>query len=201
MSQSPICRLLAAAAVVVVGVVSMEASAVGGTPSVRLTGESLPGAVRGFDATAAGVAVPELGVIDLRPERVPISRDGQPHVLLFLSRRGSACRRQTAALRDWFDQDFVLPRGLAYSAIWEPGTTARHRGMPRWLKTWPIPVLRDSPRGAAATAFGAGRLPMWVFVDRSGALVGRYSGYLGIENLAELLYRLGMLPRPGSATP
>lgn len=192
------CRVLAVAAVMMVGTASMEASAVGVPRGVRSSDEALPRAVPGLDASSAGAAVPEVSGTERRAGHVSIPRDGQDHVLLFVSRCGAACQRQTAALRDWFARGFELPQGVVYSTIWIPGRTEPQRGIPRWLRTWPIRVLRDSSDRAAAMAYGAGRLPMWVFVDRSGALVRRYSGFLGIENLAELLYQLGMIPRPGS---
>lgn len=196
-------RSITVAAVVMAGLAAIEVGAVpavGAEDKVQVTGESLPAASPGLDTTAAGTVVPELRVRGRRAEQSSILHDGQAHALLFVGRRGAVSRRQTAALRKWFAQGFTLPQGVVYSTIWVGGLSPGGP-TPQWQRSWPTPTLRDSARRVAATAYGTGRLPVWAFVDRSGALLARYSGYLGIEDLAELLYRFGMIPRPGASSP
>lgn len=194
--------VLVAVATVMVGSVATEANAFRtvGDGRVQVSGEALPASDAGVDTTAAGTVTPELRVHDRRDGQRSVVREGQGHALLFVSGRGAASRRQVAALRDWFARGFTLPRGVEYSTIWVPDRSERSERALKSLRSWPVPVFRDSRRRAAATAYGAGRPPVWVLVAPGGVLVARYSGFLGIENLAELLYRFGLVPRPGSVS-
>lgn len=168
---------------------------------VRTEGTALAPAGDGLDTTGSGQVVPTLSVRRDRGPRMVIAADGRAKVVLFLSGRCPLCRREISELRRWSARGYPLPgsdRLDYYTVVEREKPDASYRSARKGWESWPTPVLRDDSRGTAAGAYGLGSAPMYVLVAADGTLIARYSGALGVEGVAALLRRFGLVPEPGS---
>lgn len=163
---------------------------------VSVDGQALP-PFEGIDNPdndpALGMPAPTVEGTGLDGEPLAISPGGgTPTVLLFVAHWCSVCRDEVPKVQQAVEQGRLRDdvRLVAVStgvregqANFPPGDWFREVG-------WTVPTLVDSQQGSAAAAYGLRSYPYWVFVQGDGAVAGRLSGSLAIEDLRTLMGEL-----------
>ncbi len=154
---------------------------------VTVTGEALPELADGSDDPAVGMAVPKLEGANFVDEPVTVG-DG-PAMIVFGAHWCPHCQREVPEVAKWID-DGLLPAGVTTTLV----STATQEGTGEdppslWVAStgWDDPVLVDSDKKEAATAYGLGGFPYFVFVDSDGKVTQRASGELPREQIEQYL--------------
>ena len=99
------------------------------------------------------------------------------------------CQAEVPQVAQWLD-DGLLPTGVTATLV----STATQEGPGAdppslWVPStgWDQPVLVDSDKKEAATAYGLNGFPFFVFVDGDGNVVHRASGALPREQVEQYL--------------
>ena len=166
--------------------------AYGGKPTsefrpVTVTGEALPEMTDPANDPAVGMAVPKLEGANFVDEPVAVG-DG-PAMVVFGAHWCPHCQREVPEVAKWID-DGLLPDGVTATLV----STATQEGTGEdppslWVAStgWDNPVLVDSDKKEAATAYGLGGFPYFVFIDSDGKVTQRASGELPREQIEQYL--------------
>lgn len=194
---------LAAAAVVLLAVVAALVSAGGdadeapATAPVTIDGAALPPYQAGVADPAVGMPAPALEGTDLRGSAMGLSPGEHPTVVLFAAHWCGYCQAEVEELAPWLTEGGQGQ--VSFLTISTAVDAARPNYPPAaWFarEGWPGAVMTDSSADDAARAFGVTGYPFFVFLDADGRVVGRMSGNVGHERLAEAIATLEEAPAP-----
>ena len=163
--------------------------------AVSVEGDALPRLAGDADPStdpAVGTAAPVVSGTDFAEQPVTLEAGGEPTVILFLAHACPHCQEEVPAMQEWLDGG-GQPDGTQILSV----ATAQDPEQPNfppaaWLEEegWTPPVLVDDEETSAATAFGLGGFPFWVFLDSDGNVEGRLSGVLDPAQVGEILASL-----------
>lgn len=153
---------------------------------VTVAGSPLPQLGEGADP-AIGAPAPVVRGVSPAGESVEVG-PGEPTLVVFLAHWCPHCQAELPRLVD-------LAAGGGFEGIRAvavlTGTNPNAPNFPpvSWLtrEGWPGDVLLDSTDFAAAAAFGLGGYPYLVVLDTDGAVVGRGSGEMPMDEVAGMI--------------
>ena len=155
--------------------------------AVTVTGEPLPELTDPANDPAVGMAAPKVEGANFVNDPVAIGKG--PAMIVFGAHWCPHCQREVPQLAQWID-DGLLPAGVDTTLV----STATQEGTGEdppslWVATtgWDDPVLVDSDKKDAATAYGLGGFPYFVFLDADGKVTQRASGELPREQVEQYL--------------
>jgi cytochrome c biogenesis protein CcmG/thiol:disulfide interchange protein DsbE len=154
------------------------------TASVEVNGAALPPLPDEADDPAFGMAAPTVTGTDFDGSTVEIAPGDGPQLVIFLAHWCPVCQGEVPKLSPYLASDDA-PEGLQTVAVSTAVTSSRDNYPPdQWLEeeNWPTPVMRDDNDNSAANAFGLTAYPYFVVIDEEGAVVGRDSGAMPIED-------------------
>ncbi len=135
--------------------------------------------------TAIGRQVPVATGTNLAGDAVVLGPTGTPQIVVFLAHWCSHCRDEVPAVQAWLDAG-NLPAGVDFvSVVTAIDSGADNYPPDAWLQreAWSPTVLADTTSDVAR-AYGLSGFPYWVFIDADGAVAGRTSGEVPVEQLA-----------------
>lgn len=140
----------------------------GGDPEVGKTAPTLEGF--GFDG---------------QPVTIEPGKDGRPIMIAFLAHWCEHCNYELPELVKWIDSGRVPDDLQIYAVATSLRETGENYPPSGWFESeeWPFPVLADSKKFEAATAYGLDGLPFMVVVDADGALAVRFAGETSAEDV------------------
>jgi cytochrome c biogenesis protein CcmG/thiol:disulfide interchange protein DsbE len=169
--------------------------------AVTVRGAALPPLPDHGHDPAVGRPAPTLAGVTFTGAPLTVAGAGPAHVVVFLAHWCPHCQAEVPRI-------VALARAgqIAVPVVGvATGTDANAPNYPpsAWLarESWPYPVLVDSGRDAAATAYGLPGYPFLVFVDAGGRVAGRVSGEVAPADLARIVAALAAgrpLPIPGT---
>ena len=144
---------------------------------VTVEGTPLSSFASGKD-TAVGKPAPLVVGQSFDGSEVRLAANGKPTVIFFLAHWCPHCNREVPALvADW--NAHGQPAGVQLLSV-TTGSNPNATNWPpsQWVKDekWPVPVLADSERQEAATAFGLPAYPFFVMLKPDGTVFLRNSG-------------------------
>lgn len=161
------------------------------TAPVTVSGTALAGAggsglIDPATDPAVGKTVPSLS--GSTPSGTPISYapNGKPTIYLFVAHWCPHCQAELPRIAAWIEQGSALSSRVAWRTISTAVNSDRDNYPPSaWFtKTkWDEPVMVDSAKGDAATAFGLQSFPYLIFVDSNGVVKQRATGELTLDEL------------------
>lgn len=163
---------------------------------VSVDGEPLP-AFEGIEDPsqdpAIGMPAPALEGTGLDGEPLAITPgEGPPTVLLFVSHKCSVCADMMEQIQQAAAEG-RLPKEVRLVAV-STGVQQERDNYPPgdWFRDlgWTLPTLIDNEKSNAAAVYGLRSYPLWVFIQDDGAVVGRLSGTLAMEDLRTLMSQL-----------
>jgi thiol-disulfide isomerase/thioredoxin len=205
-------------AIVVIGVVAVALTAMGGNDSgssgpknavqvsaeVSVDGSTLPD----FDASAAkdpavGLPAPEIGSVNFRGKNVQAGgATGSPYAVVFLAHWCPHCQAEMPRLVSAAENGQIAGVDVIGVAT---GTSDTNPNYPpsEWFarEDWPFAVMVDDASSTAASAYGLTGYPYMVFVDAEGNVVGRTSGEIAEDDLQAIFEALAAgdpIPIPGA---
>ena len=136
---------------------------------------------------AVGMTIPTVTGKSFDGTPVTIQPTGTPQMLMFVAHWCPHCQREVPLVSDWMKKG-GLPAGVQLTTV-ATGTSSDAPNYPpsAWLEKndWPSPIMADSANSDAANAFGLASYPYFVFVDGNGKVVGRTSGEISTDQLAD----------------
>lgn len=159
------------------------------TADVEVSGAALPPLPDGADDPALGMAAPTATGTDFDGSTVEIAPGNGPQLIVFLAHWCPHCQAEVPLLSPYLAGDDA-PEGLRTVAVSTAVSSSRDNYPPdQWLQeeNWPTPVIRDDGDNTAANAFGLTAYPYFVVIDEEGAVVGRDSGEMPIEQFDAFL--------------
>jgi thiol-disulfide isomerase/thioredoxin len=166
------------------------------TASVEVDGAPLPQLGQGDDASL-GMVAPTLVGSDFDGSTVEVTPGDGPRLLVFLAHWCPHCQAEVPLLAPYLASGDA-PEELQTVAVSTAVSSSRDNYPPdEWLERegWPTPVLRDDTSNAAANAYGLTAYPFFVLIDEEGAVVGRDSGEMPIDQFdAWVRTTLGLEP-------
>lgn len=157
----------------------------------QISGSPLPELDAGNVDPAQGMPAPEIRGTDFERRGVSITDDGTPKLVLIVAHWCLPCREDVRDLSIALHEGSP-PEGADIYLLATANDPGR-QGYPvsSWLQreAWTAPVLMDDDV-AAAEAFGATALPLWVFIDEDGRVAERVSGRLPSDEALERLEQL-----------
>lgn len=189
---------IAAGAVLLVAVIAVLASSLGGNESVETgvtqsrsvvaNGDALP-TLEGEADPAIGMAAPSLTGQSFDGSPVSISPGDGPTAIWFLAHWCPHCQAEVPRIVTLAEQG-ALPDDVTVVGV-STGVDATAPNYPpsTWLEEegWPFPVLADDEAGSAASAYGLNGFPFLVLIDADGRVSARYSGELGDQAIVAAL--------------
>jgi len=167
---------------------------VAGAPVI--TGDTLPpfeaGATAVADDPAVGLPIPDVGGQDYSGNKVSITNDGVPKMIVFLAHWCPHCQAEVPRIQSWLNSTGGVDGVDLYSVTtsYDPG---RGNWPPsEWLSRegWTVPVIRDDADSTLLTAFGGSSFPYFVFVNSAGDVALRVSGEVDIDILQSMIQGL-----------
>ena len=155
--------------------------------AVTVTGEALPELADPANDPAIGMAAPKLEGANFVNE--PVSAPKGPAMMVFGAHWCHVCQAEVPQVAQWLD-DGLLPTGVTATLVSTPTQEGPGADPPSlWVPSpgWDQPVLVDSDKKEAATAYGLNGFPVFVFVDGDGNVVHRASGALPREQVEQYL--------------
>jgi thiol-disulfide isomerase/thioredoxin len=166
------------------------------TGSVEVDGAPLPQLGQGDDPSL-GMVAPTLVGSDFDGSTVEVTPGDGPRLLVFLAHWCPHCQAEVPLLAPYLASGDA-PEGLETVAVSTAVSSSRDNYPPNeWLERegWPTPVIRDDTSNAAANAYGLTAYPFFVLIDEEGAVVGRDSGEMPIDQFdAWVRSTLGLEP-------
>jgi cytochrome c biogenesis protein CcmG, thiol:disulfide interchange protein DsbE len=160
------------------------------TGDVEVSGAALPALPEGGDDPAMGLLAPNVSGTDFDGSAVAIDPgDGAAKLVVFLAHWCPHCQAEVPVIAPYLAGD-EKPEGLEVVAVSTAVSDARDNYPPQeWLERegWPSPVIRDDGDNSAANAYGLTAYPYYVVIDEEGAVVGRDSGEMAIEDFDQFL--------------
>lgn len=152
-------------------------------------GDSLPASEAGAADEAVGRTIPTVSGTSLGGKPITIGPDGQAKVILFVAHWCPHCKKEIPLLVDHLETS-PMPADVELLSV--STSVAEERGNyppSAWLdrEGWTAPVLADSVKGEAGSAFGLQFFPYFVVVDAEGKVVARASGELPVEEFDRLV--------------
>jgi cytochrome c biogenesis protein CcmG, thiol:disulfide interchange protein DsbE len=186
-SRMPLLVGIVVAVIVVAFGAAVIASRGGGsdvaqTASIEVSGAPLPQHTPDGDA-ALGMVAPTVVGSDFDGTAVEITPGDGPRLVVFLAHWCPHCQAEVPLLSPYLASD-AAPEGLQTVAVSTAVSSSRENYPPdEWLERegWPTPVIRDDTSDTAAKAYGLTAYPFFVVIDEEGAVVGRDSGEMPIE--------------------
>jgi thiol-disulfide isomerase/thioredoxin len=167
------------------------------TSAVEVNGAELPRMSDSGDDPALGMAAPSLVGTDFDGETIEVTPGDGPRLLVFLAHWCPHCQAEVPVLAPYLASDDV-PEGLETVAVSTAASSSRDNyPAHEWLERegWPTPVMRDDTDTSAANAYGLTAYPFFVVIDEEGAVAGRDSGEMPVEEFdAFLRTSLGLEP-------
>jgi cytochrome c biogenesis protein CcmG, thiol:disulfide interchange protein DsbE len=177
------------------------------TAPVEVDGAALPTQPDGSDPAddpALGMVAPTPTGTAFDGSAVEVTPGDGPRLVVFLAHWCPHCQAEVPLLSPYLASGDA-PEGLQTVAVSTAVSTSRDNYPPdEWLERegWPTPVLRDDTDNSAATAYGLTAYPYYVVIDEEGAVVGRDSGEMPIEEFdAFLRTSLGLEAVPADSAP
>jgi len=167
-------------------------NAVAQTSATEVAGDTLPPLDDPADDAAVGMGAPEASGTDFDGQRVAISDDGRPKLIVFLAHWCSHCQAEVPVVQGWLNQK-GFPEGVnLYSVSTSVDEAQPNYPASEWLERegWRVPVIRDDAASSIAAAYGVNGFPFFVFVDADGKVVKRASGELPIGTIEAALATL-----------
>ncbi|HWC67203.1 MAG TPA: TlpA disulfide reductase family protein [Acidimicrobiales bacterium] len=172
------------------------------TAAVEVDGAPLPQMTDGDDP-ALGMVAPTVVGTDFDGETVEITPGDGPRLVVFLAHWCPHCQAEVPIISPYLASD-VAPEGLQTVAVSTAVSSSRDNYPPSaWLERegWPTPVIRDDTDDTVAKAYGLTAYPFFVVINEEGAVVGRDSGEMPVEEFdAFLRNSLGMPLATADAT-
>jgi thiol-disulfide isomerase/thioredoxin len=167
------------------------------TAGVEVDGAALPPIAEGGDDPALGMVAPSVVGTDFDGSTVEITPGDGPQLVVFLAHWCPHCQAEVPVISPYLASDDA-PEGLEAVAVSTAVSSSRDNYPPsEWLERegWPTPVIRDDTDDTVAKAYGLTAYPFFVVIDEEGAVVGRDSGEMPVEEFdAFLRTSLGMAP-------
>lgn len=167
------------------------------TGEIDIVGTSLPPVEGNPDPAsdpAVGSIAPALLGTDFAGNPTAVDpTDGSPKAVAFLAHWCPHCQAEVPRVQEWLDSGGGVP-GVDIIAVTTAVQPDQGNYPPSaWLagEGWTSPVIRDNEDSDAFTAYGAGGLPFWVFIDAQGRVVRRSAGELDIALLEQYLLEAG----------
>lgn len=185
--------------VLVLVVLTQQSNSGKSTPSSRIevadivevSGTALPLDRNATPDPAVGMAAPVLRGVSFDGAAVTAPTSG-PNVMVFLAHWCPHCQREVPVITklrssgSW--PSTVGLTGISTSVMPDRGNYPPSA----WLKSarWDAPVLVDTAKGAAASAYGQTSFPFMVWIDASGKVVLRTSGEIPEATLLRMVNEL-----------
>ena len=144
-----------------------------------------------IDATARGLAAPEVVGQNFQGDEVRMVNDGRAKAIVFLAHWCSFCQAEVPEVQAWLDAGGM--EGVDFYAVATDMDSTRGNFPPsEWLdrEGWSPPVIRDDNDNSVLAAYGRGGFPYWTFVNADGTVQARVAGRIGIEQLEQILLSL-----------
>lgn len=164
------------------------------SPKVKVVGAKLKASDKAGTAKdpAIGKTAPDLTGLSLDGEKVTLTNNGKPRIMLFLSHSCPHCQAEVPVIVELANEGKL--DGVEVQTITTNTTTELPNWPPsEWLaeEDWPYsPVLADDAKLRAFAAYGGLSFPYFVLVDADGKVVARASGEIPKETIAEAAKRL-----------
>ncbi len=158
-----------------------------------VTGSALPLAADGSSDAAIGLRIPEVRGADFDGNPVVITPDdGRVKMLLFIAHWCPHCQFEVPVVQDFVEAGNLPAEIDIYSIATGISPTRENYPPSEWLEReeWNVPVVVDDAASTIGRTFGLSAYPFWVFVDDQGNVLGRISGRIDADALAELTTRL-----------
>ena len=116
---------------------------------------------------------------------VELGPTGRPQIILFLAHWCGHCQNEVPLVQAWIDGGGLGDDVDLFSVATRISADADNYPPDAWLERegWTPEVLVDTTDDVAR-AYGLGGFPYWVFVDGDGAVRGRWTGPIAIDDLA-----------------
>ena len=144
-----------------------------------------------IDATARGLAAPEVVGQNFQGDEVRMVNDGRAKAIVFLAHWCPHCQAEVPEVQAWLDAGGM--EGVDFYAVATDMDSTRGNFPPsEWLdrEGWSPPVIRDDNENSVLAAYGRGGFPYWTFVNADGTVQARAAGRIGIEQLEQILLSL-----------
>ncbi len=164
-----------------------------GAAGISFNGSALPTLGNGADQ-AVGLKAPVFVTTDLATgEQVVVGGGGGPNdtgkVILFAAHWCPTCQREIPEVADYLNA-VDLPDGVEFVTVSTfPDPNADNYPPDAWFAEvdWPYPVMADDQAGSIASMFGMTSVPGWVVLDDQNFVVGRTTGTMGGNGVAQLI--------------
>lgn len=169
---------------------------------VTVRGAALPTLPDSGSDPAVGRPAPTLVGVTFTGAPLTVTDTGQPHAVVFVAHWCPHCQAEVPRIVGLARSGQITVPVIGVATGTDPA--APNYPPSAWLarEHWPFPVLVDTSRGTAATAFGLPAYPFLVFVDAHGAVAGRITGEIAASDLAKIFAALAAArPLPISGTP
>ena len=137
------------------------------------------------DDTATGETAPTVVGQDFDGNEVRIENDGRAKAIVLLAHWCPHCQDEVPAVQAWLDSGGGVDGVDMYSIATAMNSTQDNFPPSEWLERegWTVPVVRDDSDNTIHTAYGAGGVPFWVFVNSDGTVAVRVAGSTPVENI------------------
>lgn len=197
--KSKIIAGVAAAVVVLGGVIALAVGISGSSGTIVSADVSISGSVlpRYVDANsvepAAGMRAPVLRGKDLYDEDIVIdvAASGKPTILLFLAHWCPACQEEVKELTEWVNDGGDLGGVEIYSVVtlvdrgrgnWPPGAWLEREGWPfRSIVDDTLNSITSTYYGLSHNDLGGAPTPFFVVINAQGEIVARIAGQVPID--------------------
>jgi len=151
---------------------------VNGTPLAAAGGS---GMINPASDPAVGKTVPSLAGSTPTGSAISFTPTGKPTVYLFVAHWCPHCQAELPRIATWIDEGRFASNGVVWRTVSTAVDSSRDNYPPSaWFARvkWDEPVMVDSTKGDAATAFGLKSFPYMLFVDGNGVVKQRGTGEL-----------------------
>lgn len=194
--------------VLVLVIVTQQSKSGKSTPSsrvevadvVEVSGTPLPPDRNATPDPAVGMMAPTLRGVSFDGAAVSAPPSG-PNVMVFLAHWCPHCQREVPVITK-LRSSGAWPSSVGLTGVSTSVTPERGNYPPSaWLSSarWDAPVLVDTAKGAAASAYGQAAFPFMVWIDASGKVVLRTSGEIPEATLLRMVNELGAGKTPTPA--